>query len=171
MTSVRILARILFYLSRVLCFLYFGMALFSLIAFTCGWGLNVVDEGQHFQVYLPFTHTPMLLGDYNTTYIVFYFLVPLIFYGLFFLLLGNVFRVFYQPRLFTAKAVRHLQVFYLGNFIVPLLVMLSTALFATLDEMHIVLTALHYVVGIFAYFLAAIFRQGVQLQNEQDLYI
>jgi hypothetical protein len=113
----------------------------------------------------------MLLGDYNTTYIVFYFLVPLIFYGLFFLLLGNVFRVFYQPRLFTAKAVRHLQVFYLGNFIVPLLVMLSTALFATLDEMHIVLTALHYVVGIFAYFLAAIFRQGVQLQNEQDLYI
>jgi hypothetical protein len=30
---------------------------------------------------------------------------------------------------------------------------------------------LHLIMGIFVWFVAAIFKQGIQLQNEQDLFI
>ena len=35
----------------------------------------------------------------------------------------------------------------------------------------IVLIVLHAIIGVFAYLIAAIFKQGLDLQNEKDLFI
>ena len=48
---------------------------------------------------------------------------------------------------------------------------LLAVIFSIIDEGVFVLVLLHAILGIFAYFIAAIFQQGVQLQTEQDLII
>ncbi len=171
MKLVKIVSRILFYLARVLSFLYFAAAAISVLAFTTKWGFEPREGGKYFTIYYPFTSKPFLNGDYTSTYIIFYFMLPLLFYGLFFLLLSNVFKVFFQPRLFTSYGVKQLRLFYLASFILPVIVLLILGLFAAVEAEVVALLLLHAVLGVFAYFLAAIFKQGVKLQNEQDLYI
>jgi len=51
------------------------------------------------------------------------------------------------------------------------LVMLFTSFFTAVDDSLIMLTTIHFILGVFAYFLAAIFRQGLNLQHQQDLII
>ena len=97
MNAVKVFSKILFYIARFLSILYFAMAGLSLLALTTTWGLNIRDGGKYFQVYYPFTKRAFLNGDYNLTYIIFFFLLPISLYGLFFLLLGNVFKVFFNP--------------------------------------------------------------------------
>lgn len=171
MTGTKLFARILFFVTRFLAFLYFALTLISFIALTTGWGLGIKDEGKHFVVFYPFTTKPLMLGEYNLPYIIFYFLSVIGLYGLFFLLVSNVFKVFYQPKLFTAFGVRHLKRFYLANFIIPGALVLVTSFFTEVDDSSEILVALHFILGVFAFFLATIFKQGLNLQNEQDLFI
>ncbi len=171
MTTVRFVSKILFYLARFLAIVYFGMAVHASIALLTGWSLLFKDNGKYFQICYPFTQKPFLLGDNNLPYILFDFLGPLSLYGLFFLLLSHVFKVFFQPKLFTAYSIKHLKRFYLANFTLPSLAVLLAAIFSELDEGAVVLVFLHAILGVFAYFIAAIFQQGVQLQTEQDLII
>jgi len=171
MNSVKIISKVLFYITRFLAFLYFGMATLSIIALSTGWSLNIIKNGQIFQVCYPFTQKPFLVGDYNALYIVFHFLTPISLYGLFFLLVSNVFKVFFQPKLFTEYGVKQLKWFYLGNLILPSLTALVTSIFTEVEDPTEILILLHFVLGVFAYFLAAIFRQGLKLQKEQDLFI
>jgi hypothetical protein len=171
MTTVRFVSKILFYLSRFLAIVYFWMATHSAIALATGWSLLFKDNGKYFQICYPFTQKSFLLGDYNLPYVILDFLGPLSLYGLFFLLLSNVFKVFFQPKLFTEYGIKHLKRFYLANFTLPSLVVLLASIFSILDEGVFVLVLLHAILGIFAYFIAAIFQQGVQLQTEQDLII
>ena len=171
MRSVKAVSRVLCYSARILAVLYFTMAALSLLALTTGWGLNIREGGKYFQVYYPFTKIGFLNGDYNISYIIFFFLLPISLYGLFFLLLSNVFKVFFQPKLFTSYGVKHLRLFYQANCIIPGLVVLLTSFFENVETESIVMVVLHFTLGVFAYFFAAIFKQGVQLQNEQDLYI
>jgi hypothetical protein len=171
MKAVKVVSRILFYITRALFMLYFFMAALSLLALTTGWGLQLREGGKYFTVYYPFTKTGFLNGDYNTTYIIFYYLLPISLFGLFFLLLGNACKVFYQPKLFTPYGIKQLRVFYLANCIVPAPIVLLISIFGEVEQAAMLMVALHFTIGIFAFFLAAIFKQGVQLQNEQDLYI
>jgi hypothetical protein len=171
MRAVKIVSRILFYISRLLCLLYFGMALQSLISLSTGWSLLFKDGKKYFKVCLPFTQHPYLVGDYNIPYIIFDFLLPLSLYGLFFLLLGNVFKVFFQPKLFTRYGVKQLKLFYICNFVLPATALLLAGLFTEIDDIAAPLVFFHFILGIFAFFLAAIFTQGLHLQNEQDLFI
>ena len=171
MRSVKAVSRVLCYSARILAVLYFVMAALSLLALTTGWGLNIREGGKYFQVYYPFTKIGFLNGDYNITYIIFFFLLPISLYGLFFLLLSNVFKVFFQPRLFTSYSVKHLRLFYQANCIIPGLVVFLSSFFERVETESIVMVVLHFTLGVFAWFFAAIFKQGVQLQNEQDLYI
>lgn len=171
MNSVKIISKILFYVTRFLAILYFAMSLHSIISLSTKWSLNIKDNGKYFQVCFPFTNKPFLNGEYYTEYIVFYFLVPISLYGLFFLLVSNVFKVFFQPKLFTEYGVKQLKLFYLGNLILPSLTALITSIFTKVEDPTEILILLHFILGIFAYFLAAIFRQGLNLQKEQDLFI
>jgi hypothetical protein len=171
MNGTKIFSRILFYITRLLAVFYFFVTALSLLALTTHWGLGLTEDGKYFHVYYPFTTKPFLNGDYNLHYIIFYFLLVLGLYGLFFLLVSNVFRVFFQPKLFTAFGVRHLKRFYLANFIIPGALVLTTSFFTEVDDSSQILVVLHFILGVFAFFLAAIFNQGLNLQKEQDLFI
>ncbi|MCY1227005.1 hypothetical protein D9M72_392600 [compost metagenome] len=92
-------------------------------------------------------------------------------YGIFFWLLGNIFKTFRGKKLFTQQGVRRLSIFYLLNFIVPLPFLIGHIAYSYEVEILVSLSVLHFVLGVFAYFMAVIFKQGLNLQTEQDLYI
>ena len=171
MHTVRFFARILFYVTRFFSVAYFFMAAHSLLALTTKWSLTLREGGKYFSVNIPFTQQAYLLGDYNLPYIIFDFLVPLAGYGLFFLLVSNIFKAFFQPKLFTVYGINQLRRFYLVNLILPGVALLLASFFSEVEDMAIVLIVLHFILAVFAYFMAAIFKQGVNLQNEQDLFI
>ncbi|HYC27985.1 MAG TPA: DUF2975 domain-containing protein [Chitinophagaceae bacterium] len=167
MKSVRIVANILYYLTRVAAMLYLITAVYCLGVVILGGPINIKDGG--FLIYYPFTTTTFLLGDYNSAYLT--MMISIIsFYGVFLWLLSNVFNTFRQSKLFTSKSVMRLSRFYITNLTVPVISLIAALLFyhdAVSDVLMI--TFLHLVIGIFAFFMAAIFRQGLVLQEEQDL--
>lgn len=171
MKTTYIVSKILFYVTRFLAIVYFALALYSILTLITGWSLTFKDNGKYFQVCYPFTNHPLMLGDYNLPYIIFDFLSPLSLYGLFFLLISNVFKIFFQPKLFTQNGINHLRRFYLTNLILPSVVIFLASFFVSLDNEVSIFIVLHFMLGVFAYFLAAIFKQGLNLQNEQDLFI
>lgn len=171
MKTTHIVSRILFYFTRFLAVVYFFLATYSVFTLVTGLFLTFKDNGKYFQVCYPFTMHPVMLGDYNLPYILFDFLAPLSLYGLFFLLSSNVFKVFFQPKLFTQNGVLHLKRFYLSNLFIPSIVIFFAFFFVPLDNEVVLFIILHGMLGAFAYFLAAIFKQGLNLQNEQDLFI
>lgn len=169
MKKIKSLAGILFYISRICALGYALLAIYSATSLLTGWKL--ITNGAYFNVLSPFTDKPILIGENNLPYIIFDFLLVLILYFIFFWLLGNVFKVFTEPRLFSNRNIRQLKYFYLANIFVPTPAVLLAYIFSTIDRDIIILVILHFIIGIFTYFLAEIFKRGVNLQNEQDLYI
>lgn len=170
MNTVRFVARILLALSRVLALGYALSFLLSLIALSTGWSLNLIEGNQRFEIFYPFTRVPYLLGMYNRDYILM-FLLLLGLYTLFFFLVGNVFKVFTLPKLFTAYGIRQLKRFYLGNLVLPISSAFAISLFYGIESPMVVLVILHMLLGVFTYFMAAIFKEGFVLQNENDLIL
>jgi len=171
--TVRILSGILYHIVRLLA-LVFGATAFYAIAILL---LSLVTDYDSlpctildgkFVIYAPFSRTPFLLGDYTATY-----LVPMIsatvFYMIFFWLLGNVFDAFRKEKLFVVKGVRQLSSFYKTNLLIPMLILVLALIYQSGINDFLMITFLHGVIGIFAFFMAAIFREGVLLQEEQDL--
>jgi hypothetical protein len=171
MKTTYIVSKVLFYVTRFLAIVYFTLAFYSVLTLSTGWSLTFKDSGKYFQVCYPFTDHPLMLGDYNLPYIILEFLAPLSLYGLFFLLISNVFKVFFQPKLFTQNGINHLRLFYLANLLLPSITIFIASIFVPLDNEVSIFIVLHFMLGVFAYFLAAIFKQGLNLQNEQDLFI
>lgn len=174
MKAVRHTATILFYLSRIMAIMVFvitvyalAVILLSLTGPSPALPIRIFDNGT-FHIFYPFTNTPFLLGDYTSSYLVSNLSI-IAFYSVFLWLLSGVFHAFKQPRLFTQKGVMQLSRFYITNLIVPLIFLILLAVFGQelLDIFRI--TLLHLVIGIFAFFMAAIFKQGLILQEEQDL--
>jgi hypothetical protein len=172
MKSVRMVANILYYLTRVAAVLYLLTAAYTLVvvvlwAMGANAPINVHDN--RFEIYYPFTKAPFLLGDNTNAYMT--MMVCIIsFYGVFLWLLSNVFNAFRQTKLFTPKGVMRLSRFYITNLTIPIISLIAALLFyheAVSDILMI--TFLHGIIGIFAFFMAAIFKQGLVLQEEQDL--
>jgi hypothetical protein len=174
MKAVRLTAGILYHLSRflsVLILLIVGYATAIILIYQVYPSATLpfrVLENNSFRLLLPFTQTPFLLGDYTVAYLVSY-LSTMAFYGLFLWMLSDVFKTFRQPKLFTPKGVLRLSRFYILNLVVPFVFLLLLLWFGQeiIDIVRIIL--LHLVIGVFAFFMAAIFRQGLILQEEQDL--
>ncbi|MGE9313420.1 hypothetical protein ACLOAU_17350 [Niabella sp. CJ426] len=171
MKKVQLISKTLFYITRLLGVLYFSMPLYSLVCLATGWSTEPYGNGAYMHIHYPFTQVPFLNIDNNIPYIIFEFLLPLGLYGFFFWLTGNVFKAFYQPRLFTNFGVKQLRNFYLANLAIPLPALLLSSVFAETDSIAFALVVVHSILGIFAYFMAVIFMQGVKLQNEQELFI
>ncbi len=172
MKNVKLISTILFYITRIVTISYILVTIYSLFSVLTEWGYINQDNGKNFAVCYPFTKTPFLLGENNWDYKIFYFLIPLGFYGVFFLLVSNVFNVFKQPKLFTEYGIKQLKWFFLANIFFPSLAILLAYIFAgNIEEGLVWVAVIHFFLGVFAYFLYAIFKQGVNLQNEQDLYI
>jgi hypothetical protein len=173
MKTVRPIATVLYYLSRTLAVLVLAICAYAavvLLLFHYGSGQNLPMEtsGDHFTIFFPFTRSPFLLGNYTLSYLVTN-LLTFAFYGLFLWLLGGVFYAFRQQKLFTPKGVVRLSRFYMINLVVPVLFLLVLIFSKEETSDFIRIMMLHLVIGVFAFFMAAIFRQGLELQNEQDL--
>ena len=174
MKTVRFTAGILYYLSRILAIIVSAIAVYALVIILLH--LNNPDaslpikivNNDRFEIFYPFTQTTFLLGDYTASYLVSN-LLTITFYGLFLWLLGGVFHAFKQQKIFTKKGMMQLSVFYIVNLIVPFVFVALLFVFGqeVLDIVRIIL--LHLVIGVFAFFMSAIFRQGLLLQEEQDL--
>lgn len=170
MQQVRILATGLLYLSRLLAVPYLATALYIVICFLLpGQLVHSVDGGQRFELNYPFTATPFLRGDEYRFIYIFEMFGFIGLYGVFFWMLGNIFKTFREQKLFTRKGVQRLKVFYLLNFLAPLPFLVRHLADHYEVSTIVILTVLHWVLGIFAYFMAVIFSRGLQLQNEQDL--
>ena len=173
MKTVRLTAGILFYISRLGAILFLVTALYATIVvllyyFTGAQWLPIQISDQHFIIFYPFTQKAFLLGDYTTSFLFTNFFT-IVFYGFFLWLLSDVFRAFRQPKLFTQKGVTRLSRFYITNLVVPILFLLLVLVFQNEMTDLIRIMFLHLVIGVFAYFMATIFKQGLILQEEQDL--
>ena len=172
MKNTKIISTLLFYVTRVVAILYFTTTLYSVVSLLTEWSFITRENGQYFSICYPFTVSPFLNGENNWGYKIFNFIIPIGFYGVFFLLLSNVFKVFKRPKLFTPFGVIQLKCFYLANIILPSFIILLASTFAEKIEEGLEFVAvIHFFLGVFAYFLAAIFKQCLHLQDEQDLYI
>lgn len=174
MKKVRLTANILFYVTRLLSILYITTATYASLVMllalngTTEWlPMRIVEDGS-FQIFYPFTHSPFLLGD-NTTSFKLILLLITWGYGLFFLLLSGVFNAFRQPKIFVQKGVARLSRFYIANLSIPVSILIIFALAGIAVKDMLIITALHLVIAAFAFFMAVIFKQGLLLQEEQDL--
>lgn len=174
MRRIRGIAGFLYYLTRIIAMIYSAIALYAiivlLVAKITGSGSvpMTIDQGK-FVIYWPFTHAPFLLGDYANTYLI-PMLLAVVFYAVFFWLLSGVFHSFRQRKLFVQTGVTRLKRFYLCNFFMPVIILLSAVVYGSGDvQDFLMITVLHAIIGVFALFMAAIFTQGLLLQEEQDL--
>lgn len=172
MKNVKITSTILFYITRIVAIIYLLIAVYSLFSLVTEWSYITQDNEKYFAVCYPFTETRFLLGENNWSYKIFEFIVPIGSYGIFFYLLSNVFTAFKQPKLFTELGANRLKYFYIANVFAPCLIALLAFIFTgnVQDEFWWIIV-IHFFLGVFSYFLYAIFKQGLNLQNEQDLYI
>jgi hypothetical protein len=175
MERIRGLARLLFYLSRLMSFFCLAIAAYALVIITLSTqtnmkGLPVALSNGGFTIFLPFSRIPFLVGDNSVSYI-FTSLSIVTLYGIFLWLLGSVFSVFMQKKIFIPKSVKRLKHFYLFNFFVPVIYIICLILFAQEIRDALVIAFLHLMIGVFIYFMAIIFQQGLVLQEEQDLTI
>jgi len=170
MKTVRSISGVLVILTRTASLGYFLSFVLSCLAFSTGWSLKITNDATRFEVLYPFTNSPYLLGEYNRGYII-AFLVLLGLYSLFFFLISNVFKAFTKSRIFTVYGIRQLKWFYGTNIILPAVTALILSGFYPIDSIVEILVIIHALLGVFTYFMAAIFEQGVKLQNEQDLII
>jgi hypothetical protein len=174
MKTARFIARILYYVTRISAVLYLLVTAYALavvflfLTTSASWLPMSISAGNGFVIYYPFTQTPFLLGDYSSAYLI-TSLLTLTFYGLFLWLLGGVFQAFKQERLFTKKGFLQLSRFYSVNLTVPVLILIILAVLGQEVQDIVRITFLHLVIGVFAFFMAAIFKQGLFLQEEQDL--
>lgn len=163
------ISKLLYGITRILALAYGLTAGYGGIS----WATNthLVPKGEQLVVTFPFSESSFLILDHNLSYLFCAFLLPVLGYTLFFWLLGNVFQVFYQERLFTPENIGQLQRFYVANMVLPILFVGLAACFMPVEPEMYMIVALHLLLGIFIFIISEIFRQGLHLQNEQDLYI
>ncbi len=169
MKQSKLIARVLHYLCYVLAIGYLGAFIYSTFCLVTGYGITA--RKQNLQILYPFTDHTFLIAENNLNYIIFSFLLPLLLYGIFFLLSTRLFKVFFQPKLFTKKNVSELRLFYIFNIFIPLPSVIMASFFVSTETFIWLLVFIHFILGILGYFFASIFKQGLQLQDEQDLYI
>lgn len=171
MKLVKFISLIGYYLTRIISIAYLATALYILCAAVFKLSALAVLPNNRFVIYYPFTKKPFLLGSaYSTIYIVEMILL-IAFYGVFFWFLSNVFKTFRQKKLFTIQGIKHLKLFYITNLLVSPILFLVLSFYSIEDYPYVAIIVAHGIIGIFALFIAAIFEQGVNLQQDQDLFI
>ncbi|MCK7590613.1 DUF2975 domain-containing protein [Subsaxibacter sp. CAU 1640] len=169
MKKTKVISKILFYLTRGLAWVYILTAVYGGISWFTN--TNSTIEQDRMIIQYPFTDSSFLILDNHLTYVLFSFLLPVVAYALFFWLLSNAFRVFYQDKLFVRENIVHLQRFYSANIFLPIVLVAFSSFFITVESEMFLIVILHLFLGVFAFFMSEIFNQGLNLQNEQDLYI
>lgn len=168
---MKFICKILSYILLMLGLLYGITALYSALSITTGWNLTPYGDGKYLHINYPFTSHPFMNIDNNNSYFIFSFISPLVFYTLFFLFASKVFKVFYQPILFTHDNLKRLKRFYLLNLLLPLPLLIISSFFTEIESTMWLLMVVHIILGVFTFLTSLIFQQGLNLQLEQDLFI
>lgn len=171
MKLVRLISTITFYLARIISVGYILTTLHLVTSIVFGLSTLKHLENGRFAICYPFTNKYFLLGSSFTVLYIAEMVLVIGFYGAFFWLLSNVFKTFRQKRLFTIQGIHNLKLFYLTNLIICPILFISLSLFSIEDYPYMMTVIAHSIMGVFALFIAAIFQQGVSLQNDQDLII
>jgi hypothetical protein len=174
MKLVQLSSTVMFYFVRLLAVLYLLTGFYTALALLLhrlGMAGGLISiEGNRFVIFYPAGSSAFLMGDYTFEYLSGALGVIFV-YGTFFWLLGDVLSAFRQSKLFTHTAVRQLTRFYVLNLIGPPVVFLLMLLFSVNETAALVILFLHFIIGIFSFFMAAIFKQGLSLQEQQDFTI
>lgn len=165
------ISKILYYLCIVLSAGYLFTFVYSVFCLLTGFAVTPYKENLYLHINYPFTEQPFLNIENNYPYIILSFLLVLLTYGIFFWLSAKVFKIFFQSKLFTEENIVHLKRFYSYNIFFPLPIVITASFFVEVESIICGLVFIHFMLGIFCYFLANIFKQGLHLQNEQDLFI
>lgn len=171
MKTIRLISSILYFIASILAIGYLVTSAYILISSVFRLPSFEVLEKNRFAINFPFSETHFLLGsEYSFQYIA-EMVISIGFYGIFFYLLSKVFFTFKQEKLFTTKGVNNLSRFYIFNLLLAPIALVILAIISIEDLPYLGMIVAHFIFGIFALFIAAIFRQGLNLQNEQDLFI
>jgi len=171
MKTTRIISVLLFYFVRIISFFYLATTIHIVLSTIFKLSSLKFLENNRFAVCYPFTEKHFILGsEYTFSYIT-EMITILTFYSIFFYLLSNVFKTFKQTKLFTYQGVLNLKRFYIINLIIAPLFLIIVSINSGEDYPYFAIIAAHCIIGIFAFFIASIFQQGVNLQTDQDLII
>jgi len=171
MKSVKRIATFLDKIVKIVAIGYLITAIYTLINCLFKGPFFETLEKNRFAINFPFTQVHFLQGsEYSFEYVA-EMVIGIGLYGLFFWVLSNVFKTFKQERLFTQNGLSYLKQFYLFNLIMYPIFAIIWAFISQEDFPFFAMILAHAIMGIFIYFMAAIFKQGVNLQDEQDLYI
>ncbi|MFY7816426.1 MAG: DUF2975 domain-containing protein [Chryseobacterium taeanense] len=171
MNQSKSISKILYYLCILFSAGYLLTFIYSGVCLLTGFAVTPYKEDLYLHINYPFTEQPFLNIENNYPYILFSFLLVLLTYGIFFWLSAKVFNVFFQKKLFTEENILRLKRFYIYNIFFPLPIVIISSLFVEVESIIWGLVFIHFMLGIFCFFLANIFKQGLHLQNEQDLFI
>ncbi|WP_345229796.1 hypothetical protein [Olivibacter ginsenosidimutans] len=171
MNQTRLISKILFYVTRIAAIAYLGTGIYSALCLISGWSIASYSNNQYLRINYPFSQKAFLLLENSWSYMLFSLLLPIMLYGIFFWLAANVFKVFFQAKLFISSHVLHLKRFYQLNVWIPSVATIVASFFVPIESVIWALVSVHLILGIFSYFLASIFTQGLYLQREQDLII
>ncbi len=172
MNSVKLISNILYYFSKFLGIIYSIIAVYITFSILTKWSFIERDGGKYFSICFPFTDIRFLNGENTWAYMLFSFIIPIAFYGLFFLLISRIFKIFTKEKLFTQQGVDDLTIFYRINVTLPWVTLCLAYFFCNgIEEGLDMLAVIHFLLGIFTLFLAYIFSKGVKLQSDQDLII
>lgn len=161
-------SHILFYLFRGLSISILLFVVYIDISFLTG---NFVQENGRYFMDIPLTGT-FIEGDYQFN-VILTISLGLIFGAIFFFVLSNIFKGLREKIIFNQIAINSLSCFTILNLVVgPILYLLIHFIIMRKDnyrDIHNLI--LHIIFGIVALFLTYIFKQGAQVQQENDLTI
>lgn len=171
MRSVKIISTLLYYLFKFVAIGYIVTAIYTLI--NCLFQAPFFEkiDNNRFAINFPFSSKHFLLGSEFTFEYVAEMVLGITLYGVFFYFLSGVFNAFKQEKLFTHFGIRNLKQFYIYNlFVYPFFVVIWSIITVE-DFPFFAMIVAHFIMGLFIFFMNAIFEQGVKIQNEQDLFI
>lgn len=161
-------SNILFYLFRAIAISILLFTAYIDISFLTG---NFTQENGRYFIDIPLTGT-FIEGDYQFN-VILTISLGLIFGAIFFFVLSNIFKGLREKIIFNKIAVNSLSYFTILNLVVgPILYLLIHFIIMRKDnyrDIHNLI--LHIIFGIIALFLTYIFKQGAQVQQENDLTI
>lgn len=159
---------ILFYSARLITIGYTIFILFVIISLITH--NFVITDNNDMEMQIPFS-TAVIKGDFTSMTLI-AMLGFLIFYGVFFFMLSLIFKTFSAEKLFTEKAIKHLKWFTILNLVLPFVYPISAIILKNRISMDDLAPGLlHIGLGIFAWFIVAIFRLGFTIQEENELTI
>lgn len=163
------LSHYLFYISRLCAISCIALITFILLSL---WLDNYEMIKDQFHISLPLIPDTKIKGFYQANIITTITLIML-YFSVFFYMLSNILKTFKAKKLFTDKAIKQLNYFAFLNLVAGTILyfIIHFAIMQKSDFRDIHNLILNIILGVFVLFVASVFKNGFQVQNENDLTI